>query len=107
MYTIEWDASMLVGLAVSHWIMDYERDSRTTRKELRHESEVEVDGERYWLMCEVTMAEREHRAVSMICGIEPRYSDAPVRVVGNMGMAIGNALPMLSNFLAGYGVIYM
>ncbi len=107
MYTIEWDASMLTSLAASHWITAYEREACTPRKRWRYETEVEMDGLRYWLVCEVGMEDCEHRAVSMICGVEPQYSDSPVRVVGNMGQAIRDTLPVLSNFLESYGVIYV
>ena len=51
--------------------------------------------------------EREHKAVSMMCGIEPQYTDMPVRIIGNMGKAIGEILPVLNNFLDSYGVIYV
>ncbi len=107
MYVIEWEASMLATLAASHWITAYEREYCSPRKRWRYETEMELDGVCYWLTCEVEMAECEHRAVSMICGVEPQYNDSPVRITGNMGEAIGDTLPVLSNFLAGYGVIYV
>ena len=43
----------------------------------------------------------------MICGIEPQYTDMPVRVTGNMGKAVGEILPVLNNFLSSYGVVYV
>ncbi len=106
MRTIEWEAPALATLAASHWVVAYERDSEP-RKQLRCETEIEFDGVAYLLMCEIGMAEREHKAVSMICGIEPQYANMPVRIVGNMGKAIGEILPLLDNFLESYGVIYV
>ena len=34
-------------------------------------------------------------------------ADMPVRIIGNMGKAIGEILPVLNNFLDSYGVIYV
>ena len=106
MKTIEWEAPALAALAASHWLVAYERDE-TPRKRVRHEAEIEFDCVAYMLMCEIGLTEREHRAVSMICGIEPQYTDMPVRVTGNMGKAVGEILPVLNNFLSSYGVVYV
>ncbi len=106
MKAIEWEAPALAMLAASHWVTAYEREEKP-RKRLRYETEVECDGIVYWLMCEIGLDERERRATSMICGIEPQFLDVPVRIVGNMGKAIGETLPVLCNFLSGYGVIYV
>ena len=106
MKTIEWEAPALAALAASHWLVAYERDE-TPRKRVRHEAEIEFGGVAYMLMCEIGLTEREHRAVSMICGIEPQYTDMPVRVTGNMGKAVGEILPVLNNFLSSYGVVYV
>lgn len=106
MRTIEWEAPALAALAASHWLVAYEREE-SPRKCVRHETEIEFDGVAYMLMCEIGLAEREHRAVSMICGIEPQYADMPVRVTGNMGKAVGEILPVLNNFLSSYGVVYV
>lgn len=65
---------------------------------MRYENEIEFDGVAYMLMCEIELVEREHKAVSMMCGIEPQYTDMPVRIIGNMGKAIGEILPVLNNF---------
>ena len=106
MQTIEWEAPALAALAASHWLVAYEREEKP-RKRGRHETEVEFDGVAYMWMCEIGLAEREHRAVSMICGIEPQYTDMPVRVTGSMGKAVGEILPLLTNFLSSYGVVYV
>lgn len=106
MKTIEWEAPALASLAAAHWLVAYEREEKP-RKSVRHEAEIEFEGVAYLLMCEIGLSEREHKAVSMICGIEPQYTDMPVRVTGNMGRAVGEILPLLTNFLSGYGVIYV
>ena len=106
MQTIEWEAPVLAALAASHWLVAYESEENP-RKRVRHETEIEFDGVAYMLMCEIGLAEREHRAVSMICGIEPQYTDMPVRVTGSMGKAVGEILPLLTNFLSSYGVVYV
>lgn len=106
MRTIEWEAPVLATLAAAHWVVAYEREEQP-RKRLRYEAEIEFEGVAYLLMCEIGLAERERKAVSMICGIEPQYTDMPVRIIGNMGKSIGEILPVVSNFLEGYGVIYV
>ena len=98
MRTIEWEAPALASLAAAHWLVAYERENS---------NEIEFDGVAYMLMCEIELVEREHKAVSMMCGIEPQYTDMPVRIIGNMGKAIGEILPVLNNFLDSYGVIYV
>ena len=95
MRTIEWEAPALASLAAAHWLVAYEREN-SPRKRVA-----------YMLMCEIELVEREHKAVSMMCGIEPQYTDMPVRIIGNMGKAIGEILPVLNNFLDSYGVIYV
>ena len=94
MRTIEWEAPALASLAAAHWLVAYEREN-SPRKRVRYENEIEFDGVAYMLMCEIELVEREHKAVSMMCGI------------GNMGKAIGEILPVLNNFLDSYGVIYV
>ena len=106
MRTIEWEAPALASLAAAHWLVAYEREN-SPRKRVRYENEIEFDGVAYMLMCEIELVEREHKAVSMMCGIEPQYTDMPVRIIGNMGKAIGEILPVLNNFLDSYGVIYV
>ena len=106
MRTIEWEAPALASLAAAHWLVAYEREN-SPRKRVRYENEIEFDGVAYRLMCEIELVEREHKAVSMMCGIEPQYTDMPVRIIGNMGKAIGEILPVLNNFLDSYGVIYV
>ena len=106
MRTIEWEAPALASLAAAHWLVAYEREN-SPRKRVRYENEIEFDGVAYMLMCEIELVEREHKAVSMMCGIEPQYADMPVRIIGNMGKAIGEILPVLNNFLDRYGVIYV
>ena len=104
MRTIEWEAPALASLAAAHWLVAYEREN-SPRKRVRYENEIEFDGVAYMLMCEIELVEREHKAVSMMCGIEPQYTDMPVRIIGNMGKAIGEILPVLNNFLDSYGDI--
>ena len=106
MRTIEWEAPVLATLAAAHWVVAYEREEQP-RKQLRYEAEIEFEGVAYLLMCEIGLAERERKAVSMICGIEPQYTDMPVRVTGSMGKAVGEILPLLTNFLSSYGVVYV
>ena len=98
MRTIEWEAPALASLAAAQWLVAYEREN-SPRKRVRYENEIEFDGVAYMLMCD--------KAVSMMCGIEPQYTDMPVRIIGNMGKAIGEILPVLNNFLDSYGVIYV
>ncbi|WP_302547897.1 hypothetical protein [Barnesiella intestinihominis] len=93
MRTIEWEAPALASLAAAHWLVAYEREN-SPRKRVRYENEIEFDGVAYMLMCEIELVEREHKAVSMMCGIEPQYTDMPVRIIGNMGKAIGEILPV-------------
>ena len=93
MRTIEWEAPALASLAAAHWLVAYEREN-SPRKRVRYENEIEFDGVAYMLMCEIELVEREH-------------TDMPVRIIGNMGKAIGEILPVLNNFLDSYGVIYV
>ena len=72
MRTIEWEAPALASLAAAHWLVAYEREN-SPRKRVRYENEIEFDGVAYMLMCEIELVEREHKAVSMMCGIEPQY----------------------------------
>ena len=68
MRTIEWEAPALASLAAAHWLVAYEREN-SPRKRVRYENEIEFDGVAYMLMCEIELVEREHKAVSMMCGI--------------------------------------
>ena len=68
MRTIEWEAPALASLAAAHWLVAYEREN-SPRKRVRYENEIEFDGVAYMLMCEIELVEREHKAVSMMCGM--------------------------------------
>ena len=48
---------------------------------MRYENEIEFDGVAYMLMCEIELVEREHKAVSMMCGIEDVYKRQQVKEV--------------------------
>ena len=77
MRTIEWETPALASLAAAHWFVTSDREN-SPRKRVRYENEIEIDGVAYMLMCEIELVEREHKAVSMMCGIEPQYTDMPV-----------------------------